>query len=988
MDCIAVIGMAGRFPGAPSPADFWSNLKNGVESISRFSPDQLEVPDAHLLAQAPNYVLARSILDDVDLFDAGFFGIYPKEAELMDPQHRIFLECCWEAFEDAGHDPQTIKGPAGVFAGCSQSTYFLKEVCRSSPGFVEEYVGAYQVGNYPAMMGSNPDFLATRVAYKLNLKGPSFSLAAGCSTSLIAVSLACQNLLSYQCDFALAGGVSITLPQRRGYFYDEGGMVSPDGHCRTFDAKAQGTVFGSGSGVVLLRRLEDALKDGDHIYAVIKGYALNNDGSAKVGYTAPSIEGQARVIALAQAVANVPPETIGYVEAHGTATPLGDPIEVAALTQAFRARTRKTGFCALGTAKTNVGHLDIAAGITGFIKTAFSLHHKLLPPVLHFEKPNPKIDLANSPFFVNTALTEWKAGATPRRAGVSAFGVGGTNAHVILEEAPPVQPVAPVRPLQPIILSARSMFALDAATSNLAAYLRNHPEIQLRDAAYTLQVGRRHFAHRRCVICSDLSDAIAALAPDSKRALTACVEGKAPSVVFMFPGQGAQSVNMASGLYRAESVFRDELDDCAEFLREELGCDLREILFPVPERQSEAGQLLGQTRFTQPALFAVEYAMAKLWMSWGVRPQAMIGHSVGEYVAACLSGVFSRDDALRLVAGRARLVQTQPAGSMLAVKASPDKIAPLLDASLSVAAVNSPTLCVVSGPLTDIKQLEQTLAKEGVISRPLNTSHAFHSAMMDPVVAPFTAMVESVKLRAPQIPFVSNLTGRWITEAEARSCAYWAGHLRQTVRFSDGLAELLADPARLFLEVGPGQTLSTFARQHQRKGSSHQVVTSLSTGQDQPTEPRSMLAALGKLWLAGVEVNWKSLHPVGGGRRIPLPTYPFERQRYWVQTSGQPTPGAANLGSSPRTSPLAAEDTFARIEGGGDANGHATNRAEVERALAGARRNGANSSESNSSGLAGNAQKTAGPLQDILDQQLELMREQMRLLKALKKNTH
>jgi acyl transferase domain-containing protein len=988
MDGIAVIGLAGRFPGAPGPDRFWENLKSGVESISRFTVEELEVSNAAALAKNPNFVMARPILDDVDLFDAAFFGVYPKEAELMDPQHRVFLECCWEAFENAGYNPLTLAGPAGVFAGCSGSTYFLSQVCRDRP-FIEEYVRGYQVENYPAMMGSNLDFLATRVAYKLNLKGPSFSLVAGCSTSLIAVCLACQNLLHYQCDYALAGGVSITFPQKRGYVYQEGGMVSPDGHCRTFDVKAQGTVFGSGAAVVLLKRLEQALADGDHIYAVIKGSALNNDGAAKVGYTAPSIEGQARVIAMGMASAGVSPETINYVEVHGTATPLGDPIELAALTQAFRARTRKKGFCALGTAKTNVGHLDIASGATGLIKTVLSLHHKQLPPVLHFTKPNPKFDLENSPFYVNATLAEWKAGPAPRRAGVSAFGVGGTNAHVVLEEAPAVPASPPARPLHLVLWSARSKPALDTAAANLARHFREHPEVDFADAAYTLQVGRRAFACRAFAVCRDAAEASAVLEkPDSKRLVSGSHDGKQPSVVFMFPGQGAQSVNMGSELYRLEAAFREEVDHCAELLRLELDFDLREALFPPDGRTKQAEELLGQTRVTQPALFVVEYALARLWMSWGVKPQAMIGHSVGEYVAGCLAGVFSLPDALRIVARRAALVQAQPAGSMLAVKLSAVEAAPLLDGSLSLAAINSPRLCVVSGPTPAIQKLAETLTAKSVACRGLSTSHAFHSAMMNPVMEPLIELIKTVTLHAPRIPYVSNVTGRWITAAEACNPVYWAGHVRDAVRFADGLEVLLKDPNRVLLEVGPGQTLSTFARQHPQRRASVPVLPSLPLGNDQAsTECASLLNALGKLWLAGQPINWKGFYGHENRRRTPLPTYPFERQRFWIDTpkpvSEQPSQILAPKNQSVR--PGNGEPTgYEGWNASGNGNDRPAKVKETPRASERATLAPSLRPDSNPPGAnhADEGFPADLPLEEIMEQQLELMKNQLDLLRS------
>lgn len=884
-EAVAVIGMAGRFPGAKNVSEFWLNLKNGVESITHFTDQELDYAgseDASLRSDA-DYVKARPILEDVEMFDAAFFGIHPKEAKMMDPQQRFFLECAWESLENAGYDPERYVDSIGVYAGLSMNTYLLSNLCADR-NFIEEFVGAYQVGGYHTMMGNEKDFLSTRVSYKLNLKGPSITVQSACSTSLVAICQACLSLLNYQCDMALAGGVSITFPQKRGYLYQEGGMVSPDGHCRAFDANAQGTIFGSGVGVVTLKRLSDAIADGDHIYAIIKGSALNNDGSMKVGYTAPSVDRQAEVIAMAQAVAGVDAETISYIEAHGTGTPLGDPIEIAALTQAFRASTDAKGFCAVGSAKTNVGHLEVAAGVTGLIKAALSLKHGQLPPTLHFERPNPKIDFANSPFYVNTKLTEWKTGATPRRAGVSAFGVGGTNAHVVLEEAPPDETPAPSRPWQLLLLSAKTSTALESATADLVEHFKQRPELNLSDAAHTLQVGRRRFDHRRMLVCRDQHDASSTLeTPNAKRVFTKSQESKSLSVVFMFPGQGAQHTRMGIELYQVEPEFREQVDLCCELLKPLLGLDLRDVLYPIDEKIEEASELLNQTWITQPALFVIEYALAKLWQKWGVNPQAMIGHSLGEYVAACLAGVISLEDVLGLLAARGRLIQQLPTGSMLAVRLPEREVSSLLGENLSIAAINAPSLCVVSGPTDHVKSLQDRIAAKGIACRPLNASHAYHSAMMDPILSEFTALIGKVSFKPPQIPFISGVTGNWITAAQAIDPSYWVAQLRQTVRFTDGINELLKEPGRVLLEVGPGQTLSGLAKQCASKGTAESVFSSLSHAQGKEQDVASMLNALGRLWLSGAQVDWAGFYADERRRRIDLPTYPFERQRFWVE---------------------------------------------------------------------------------------------------------
>jgi amino acid adenylation domain-containing protein len=848
--------------------------------------DELEVPNAVELSKDPNYVRARSVLEDVGLFDAEFFGILPRDAELMDPQQRLFLESCWQAFEDAGYDPSIYPGPVGVFAGSSQSTYFLTRLC-TNPGFIAKYSGGYQVGSYPEMMGNNPDFLCTRVSYKLNLRGPSFTMVSGCSTSLMAVTQACQSLLTYQSDMALAGGSSITFPQKRGSYYQDGGMVSPDGHCRTFSADAQGTVFGSGVAVVLLKRLEDAVRDGDQIYAVIRGFAANNDGSAKVGYTAPSVEGQARVIALAHEAAGVNPETIGYIEAHGTATPLGDPIELAALTQAFHAHTKNQEFCAIGTAKTNVGHLDIAAGVTGLIHAAHIVRHGIFPPTLHFNGPNAQFDLEHSPFYVNPKRKEWKSQSTPRRAGVSAFGVGGTNAHVVIEQAPERTSPASARPVQLLTLSARSEASLDRATENLAEYFKAHSDVNFADAAWTLQAGRRAFPCRRTVIARDVSEAIAALTQkDRKRMQTRLRSGENPEVYFLFPGQGSQHANMAREIYDTETVFREAVDRCAKILLPHLGADLRTLLYPPDGATEEAKRRVTETIVAQPAIFTIEYALAQLWMSWGIRPQAMLGHSIGEFVAACLAGIFTLEDALSLVAARGRMMQEVPAGGMLSVRMPESEVRSRLNGELALAAVNAPSLCVVAGPFDALEKFEQELGREGIACRRLVTSHAFHSAMMDPLIKPFTARVAQVRLHAPKISYVSGVTGKWITPQEATDPSYWARHFRQAVQFSAGVTELRKNPNAVLLEVGPGNVLSTLARQHAGtsvKSSSEQVIaSSLSDGYSGEGDAANLMNALGSLWLAGVTPDWQAVHAGEHRQRISLPTYPFERKLFWL----------------------------------------------------------------------------------------------------------
>jgi amino acid adenylation domain-containing protein len=892
LEGVAIIGMAGRFPGAQSVAEFWRNQLGGVEAISHFQVDELEVPRARELSQLPTYVRARSVLADVDMFDADFFGIYPREAELMDPQHRLFLESCWQALEDAGYDPFIYPGSIGVNAGCSMPTYFLSRLCITD-GFIQKFTGGYQIGNYLEMLGNSPDFLSTRVSYKLNLRGPSFTLQAGCSTSLVAVCQAFQSLLTYQSDMALAGGCSITLPQKRGSEYQEGGMTSPDGHCRTFDAAAQGTVFGSGVAVVLLKRMEDALRDGDQIYAVIRGCALNNDGSSKVGFTAPSIEGQSRVIAMAQEAACVSPDSIGYIEAHGTGTPLGDPIELAALTQAFRAKTSAKQFCAIGTAKTNIGHLDTAAGVTGLINATNILRHGILPPTLHFKAPNPQFDLRNSPFYVNATLTEWKPQDLPRRAGVSAFGVGGTNAHVILEEPPAQTSGDSARPAQLLVLSARSEQAIEKATDNLVEHLKAHPDVCVADVAWTLQAGRRKFPYRRSVVVRNIPDAIEVLSQRDRKRVQTCLDANdSAAVYFLFPGQGSQHPNMGRQTYESEPIFRQSVDRCCEILRPHLGEDLLPLLYPSRDASESEKRRLTDTLIAQPAIFTIEYALAQLWMSWGIHPQGMLGHSVGEFVAACLAGVFSLEDALALVASRGRMMQKLAPGGMLSVRLPEAEIRARLNGHLAIAAVNAPSLCVVAGPFDALDTLEAELKNEGVATRRLATSHAFHSPMMDPVLDQFSSRVAQIPLRSPQIPFVSCVSGTWISENEATDPRYWARHLRAPVQFSPGVQELLSRSGAVLVEVGPGNVLSTLARQHvpRKNGdavsSSQNPVTIVSSFGDASYGEHSsidLLRSVGSLWAGGLQPKWEALHSGERRRRISLPTYPFERKRFWLE---------------------------------------------------------------------------------------------------------
>ena len=875
---IAVVGMAGRFPGARTPDEFWRNVRDGVESIRRYNDEELlEAGVKPELLRNPRYVKAGAPLDDMELFDAEFFGFSPKDAAIMDPQHRQLLECAWEALEDAGHPPERFAGSIGVYAGCGMNAYMMFNLL-TNPDLMES-VGLFLVRH----TGNDKDFLATRISYSFDLTGPSVSVQTACSTSLVAIHFACQNLLAGECDMALAGGVTLELPHRRGYLYEEGEILSPDGHCRAFDHRSQGTVFGSGAGLVVLRRLADAVADGDHVYAVIKGSAINNDGSKKIGYLAPSVDGQAKAIAEALSVANVDADSISYVESHGTGTPVGDPIEIAALTQAFRGSTERTQFCAIGSVKTNIGHLDTAAGVASFIKVCQALRHAQLPPSLNFEAPNPAIDFASSPFVVNTRLREWPAGDGPRRAGVSSLGVGGTNAHIVVEEAPPLEPGGPSRAWQLLTLSARNPGALDGASERLAGWLRAHPEADLADVAWTLQLGRRDFDARRGVVARTALEAADALeGRDTARVFTRRVEREKPSVAFLFPGGGAQHPRMGLELFEREPVFRAHVERGLALLREHHGVDLAPLLFPADGDLARAAETFHRPSQQLPAIFIVEVALAELWKSWGIRPAALIGHSMGENTAACIAGVMRYEDALGLVALRGKLFERVPAGGMLAVPLPAAELAPLLGGQLALASVNGPSLSVASGPNAELELLARTLSARGVEAQRVKIDIAAHSSMLEPILGEFGDYLRSIRLSPPEIPFASNLTGTWITPAQATDPDYWVRHLRSTVRFADGLATLLEQPGRVLLEVGPGKTLASLARQNEKLSAGQLVLSSLR----HPDEPVSDLAfvvgVLGRLWSAGIAVDWEAFHEGERRRRVSLPTYAFQRQRYWI----------------------------------------------------------------------------------------------------------
>jgi acyl transferase domain-containing protein/thioesterase domain-containing protein len=877
---IAIVGRALRVPGARTVAEFWRNLHDGVESVRRFTDAELRAAGVDpTLLNDPNYIKAGAPIDGVELFDAGFFGFSPREAAIMDPQHRHFLEAAWEALEDAGHVPESFGGRIGVFGGSGMNAYMPYHLF-TNPKLMAA-TGLFLVRH----TGNDKDFLTTRVSYLFDLRGPSVNIQTACSTSLVAIHTACQSLIGQECDMALAGGVTIEMPHGQGYLYNEGEILSPDGHCRAFDKRAKGTIFGSGVGIVVLRRLEDALTDGDTVYAVIKASAVNNDGGRKVGYLAPSVDGQAEAVAEALNLSGVPADTITYVECHGTGTPVGDPIEVTGLTHAFRSLTNRRNFCALGSVKTNIGHLDTAAGVAGVVKVVEMLRHRTMVPNLHFREPNPEIDWPSTPFYVNDKTTPWNADG-PLRAAVNSLGVGGTNAHLVLEEAP-AQPAASSNSLSTVlVLSARSKASLDRATARLADHLEQNPSLDLQNAAFTLAIGRRRFPVRRAVVAASTEEAIASLRSGNPTKLLGAPHTEPGNkVAFLFPGGGAQYPGMAADLYTSEPVFRSRVDSCLELLRVHEGIELRPLMFPPSGQEAAAAAQLVKPSLALPALLTIELAVADQLRAWGITPAAMLGHSMGEYAAAHLAGVFTLRDVLAVVTCRGRLFETLPDGAMLSVPLPEAEVLPELLPGLSFAASNGPGLCLVSGEVSAISALESRFKARGVEARRLQINVAAHSHMLEPILGEFEKYLRSLRLSAPTLPFLSNVTGTWITPAEARDPEYWVRHLRQPVRFAEGVETLVADknlPNVALLEVGPGRTLTSLAQANPKVGAGRTIVQSLRHVQDPVSDRHTLLSAVGRLWATGVEPNWNTV--LGQGRRrVGLPTYAFDHERHWIE---------------------------------------------------------------------------------------------------------
>lgn len=874
---IAVIGMACRFPGANNIDEYWNNLINGKQSIKHFKDEEIKdfEIDYDQLKINPNFVPARGILEKIDEFDAPFFGMSPNEASLTDPQHRVWLETVWAGFENAGCNPKVYKGSIGVYAGGYANTYLLNNVLRD-PKKYENYIRLRKTQSFQIATTNDISHLPTKTAYLFNLKGPAVNVQTACSTSLVAIAQACTSLYSFESDICIAGGICILNPQESGYIYQEGAIPSPDGHCRPFDAKGQGTVFSNGVGVVVLKRIEDAIKDNDHIYAVVDGWALNNDGNKKVSYTAPSVQGQEEVILMAQSFAGIQSKEIGYIETHGTATNLGDPIEIKALTNAFTRTTDKKQFCGIGSVKGNIGHTDAAAGVASFIKTCLVAYHKTIPPSINFEKPNPHINFEDSPFYVNNKLRKWESDKK-LIMGVSSFGIGGTNSHVIVEE-PPRTCTNKSKSIKKYIipLSAKTSTALENRKEQLITFIKNNPQINIEDIAFTLWEGRSHMKYRLSAVVQTTNELIS----DDLRFEKKVSDEKISALAFLFPGQGAQYYKMGSELYKTNKRFHQLVNQGFAIFQKETGINLEKILFDS-EDVATSEKELSETSLTQPILFIIEYSLAKLLIENNIIPKYLFGHSIGEYVAACVAGVFDFHSALKIVTKRGKLMQSMKTGKMIATICGRAKLLEIGSSLYEIAAENSPKSCTISFEHENEEDVKKILDSNEIAWIPLKTSHAFHSKAFDPILEEFADYVNGFERNSPEIPLISCLTGTFLTTEQAKSGDYWAKQLRNTVQFYSGISKILENEQVLFIEVGPNAHLSSQLRSIPKFENKKAILLTLDRP-NMPDDPYVVERVVGNVWASLDNFIPKLDFLDANSKKILLPTYPFERERYWI----------------------------------------------------------------------------------------------------------
>jgi acyl transferase domain-containing protein len=890
---IAIIGMSARFPGGFDSKTIWPVLEAGNTTATRFSHDELDPSLSRDLVNSSNYVPVRGVLAEAEFFDADYFGFSSREAEILDPQQRVFLQLAVHALEDAGYYRDTREYPIGVYAGLSNITYFRNHLAHRPDVLA-------RIGELNAMMGNEKDYLATRVAHKLDLTGPCLNISTACSTSSVAIAQAFYALQTYQCDLALAGGISVTTPQNRGYIYQEGSILSPDGVCRSFDARAQGTFFSNGGGIIVMKRLQEAIEDEDCIAAIIRGVGVNNDGAKRASFAAPGVEGQAEAIAQALAHAEVDARDIGLVEAHGTATPIGDPIEIEALKMAYQEHTSDRGYCAIGSIKSNLGHLDVAAGIAGVIKAVMSLQARKIPPIANFQSPNPELRIEETPFYINDRCIDWPEGKGPRLAGVSSFGSGGTNAHLILQEAPLHEArVGREPPLNVVMLSAKSEAALTRQIEQFRRFSAENTNLPLSNIAHTLRVGRRDEECREAVVAESTKSLSLALDGVADKSVFAHAGAAVKNIAFVFPGQGSQYPGMGKSLYDHSDCFRMAMDSCFSIFDRHLDRSLKNVLFGEPDRDDPA---INQTAYAQPALFTIGYALSKLYGNAGINPDVMVGHSIGEYLAAYFAGVFSLEDVIAVVATRGRLMQSMAPGAMLAILAGPDEFESKLSPEVQIAAYNSHRSTVVAGSLESIEAVQAELEASKIMVKRVRTSHAFHTPMMEKAADQLSAFLDDIPRNPPEIPFVSTVTGNWISEDEVATSKYWGDQIRKPVRFSQAATFLMQQGQYTLLEMGPGTTATGFLRQHITDKSIHAAFPALDTRNGKVSESEAYMNTLARLWEQGHDLMWKNILNGDSGQRISLPGYPFEAKRHWIEaTTAEPVAQVPTESATPES---------------------------------------------------------------------------------------